>query len=92
MARQTKEDFREFKSREYADDKKAILDAIRDVKTSQERSEEKLEEKLDRMAADNNSQLNKVHEQMNQTNILLARMEGKLSNISTGPKDNSVNQ
>lgn len=77
-SRRTQEDFKDFKEREYEKDKADLLGAIRSVQDSQERSEEKLEAKLDQMATKSEVQLNKLYDQLNQANFLLAEVKGRL--------------
>lgn len=84
MARQTREDFKDFKTREYAGDKGALLAAINDVKENQKQSERKLEEKLDKMDSRNATQQGKVFDELSRISILLARMEGRLYPSASG--------
>ena len=81
MAHQNKQDFKDFKEKEYAKDQSEVVNAVKELRDSQKASEEKLEEKLDAISLRHDVQLNKVYEEINKSNILLAKMEGQLSNL-----------
>lgn len=96
MARQTKEDFKDFRTIQYTADKNAILTEIKEVqinqekmikevKENQEKVEKKLEEKLDKMSDGWAAQQSKLFSELNAINISLARLEGRLHSSGSGP-------
>lgn len=78
MVKQTRKDLDHFKDDEYPQDKKEILQAIRDMKSSQEKSEEKLEKKLEKIASDTDRKLDKLFDLTNETKTFLAEIKGRL--------------
>jgi hypothetical protein len=85
ITKQTRDDFREFRQREYSSDKAEIMDAIKDSCNSQEKTEIRLEAKLEKMGEMSQAMLGRVHEEVSKLNIALARVEGKLSNMHNLP-------
>lgn len=82
LNKHTRSDFKEFTSKEYPRDKDSLVGAIKEVRDAQEKSEARLEAKLDKISEQSSSQLEKVYNEINRTNILLAEMKGRLSNGS----------
>lgn len=78
QSKQTAADFKSFKEKDYTDDKHEFSDSIKMLAETQRRAEEKLEARLNQMASKSDAQLNKVYEKLNETNILLAEMKGRL--------------
>lgn len=85
MNKTSREDSKSFMRETYPKDKDGLLSAIEKVREEQAKSEVRLEAKLDKISDQASLQFEKMAAELGKANILLANIQGRLSNTGSVP-------